>query len=140
MRNELKSYAEKEKITNWSNNGLAKFSGLMRKTDQSIEDTTYVILFELIKYLGANQGGIFIFDKNINKLNMTACYAYDRKKFIVKTIEIGEGLIGQCFVEADKIYLTDIPKNYITITSGLGYETPTSLCLIPIKLLMKLLV
>lgn len=46
---------------------------------------------------------------------------------------MGEGLVGQCFLEQDIIYLTDVPKTYASITSGLGEATPTAVILIPLK-------
>lgn len=132
MKNELKMYAEKEKQANWINVGLANFSILLRKTDILIEDMSYIIISELIKYLKANQGGVFIYDSSLNLLQLKAFYAYERKKYKEAEIGIGEGLVGQCFIESEPIYLTDIPKNYISITSGLGQSTPTSLLLVPI--------
>jgi transcriptional regulator with GAF, ATPase, and Fis domain len=63
---------------------------------------------------------------------MTACYAFDRQKFLKKRIEVGEGLVGRCYQEQEKIFLTEIPVDYIKITSGLGDNSPTCLLLIPL--------
>ncbi len=132
MRNELKKYAEKEKQTTWINFGIAKFAQILRKQDTSLQDISYVMLHELIKYLDANQGGIFVYDKDSDTLHQMACHAYNRKKQLEKTIQKYEGLVGQCFLEAEHILITDLPPSYIHITSGLGYATPKVLLLMPL--------
>lgn len=133
MRNELKVYAEKEKEINWSNTGYAKFSEILRSSDQNIEELSTILLKNLVSYLQANQGGIFIYNSQTDTLKMTACYAYNRKKYLEKELGKNEGLVGQCFYESNTVYVTDIPKNYIEITSGLGMTTPSALLIVPIK-------
>jgi methyl-accepting chemotaxis protein len=49
-----------------------------------------------------------------------------------KKLGIGESLVGQCFLEKDIILLTQVPKDYVKITSGLGLATPACVLLIPI--------
>ncbi len=82
------------------------------------------------------RGGIYLLkgDKAEKEyLELISCYAYERHKFIDKRIEIGQGLIGQCFLEKEVIILKDIPNEYIFITSGLGEALPTYIAIIPIK-------
>ena len=39
---------------------------------------------------------------------------------IGKRLDLGEGLVGQCALEKQKILLTNVPPDYIRISSGLG--------------------
>lgn len=119
---------------NWVSEGLAKFSEILRKNNDDIKELSYSIIFNLIKYLKANQGGFFILHDNTEEkyFEMTACYAYDRKKFADKQIKWGDGLIGTSAIEKHSIYMKDVPDNYVQITSGLGKSNPRCLLIVPL--------
>ncbi|MBC8111351.1 MAG: GAF domain-containing protein, partial [Verrucomicrobia bacterium] len=137
MHKRLENIAQDENQRNWVTQGLAQFMEILRSQNKDASTLYDSIIANLVKYLQANQGGIFIVNQE-NKsdvfLEMVACYAYDRKKFLHKRINIGEGLVGQCYLEADRIYLTDIPENYVNISSGLGDATPRNILIVPLKL------
>jgi len=130
---ERKKEDEKRK---WANEGLALFSDVLRQNHESINELAFAIVKNLIKYLDANQGGLFIKnDEDPNDIfyELAASYAYNRRKHQTLEFKPGEGLIGTCAVEQKNIYMTDIPENYIRITSGLGDANPTSLLIAPLK-------
>lgn len=135
MRNNLKNVADEDEKRNWATEGLAKFGDILRSNDSDLDKLTDEIVRNLVKYLEANQGGLFVIDGDEEEeyLKLKACYAWDRKKYLEQKIHKGEGLVGQSWQEMDSIYLTDVPSDYINITSGLGNANPTGILIVPLK-------
>jgi putative methionine-R-sulfoxide reductase with GAF domain len=124
---------EEEKVRIWTMNGHTVVNDILRENQHKIDILADTLLQKIIEYIDLNQGGIFLVNQeDENKLNLVASYAYDRKKFLDKTIELGEGLVGTCAIEQKTIYMTDIPDNYIHIGSGLGDAKPSSLIIVPL--------
>lgn len=143
MRSNLKHANEEElrrkqedDIRSWSNAGLAKFGDILRQNNNNLNILADSIIQNLVNYLDANQGGIFVYNESDSEryLELLSAFAYNRKKFIEKVINLGEGLVGTCALEKQTIYLKEIPEGYIAITSGLGEATPSSLLIVPLKL------
>lgn len=142
MRTNLKHANEEENRRkkeddqrNWASQGIAKYSDILRQNNDDIEKLSYEVISNLVKYCDANQGGLFIVnndDENNVFIEMSAAYAFNRKKFLENKIELGVGLVGRAVQEAETIYVTDIPDNYITITSGLGDDNPKSILIVPL--------
>jgi PAS domain S-box-containing protein len=137
MRNNLSKVAEDDKKRNWATEGLAKFGEILRTNNNDLSKLADEIISSLVKYLKANQGALYIMDDQSEgdeqTMSMKACYAWDKKKFLNQKIYKGEGLSGQAWQEGDTIYLTEVPQNYIKITSGLGDANPTSVLIVPLK-------
>jgi PAS domain S-box-containing protein len=135
MRNSLKSVADDDKKRNWSNEGFALFGNILRSSEKEVEEFSYQIISNLVKYLEANQGGLFILEEDAKEpyLEMKAAFAYDKRKYDEKKIFVGQGLLGQVVLEKDIIYLDNAPNQYIQITSGLGHANPKHLLLSPLK-------
>ncbi len=139
MRDSLKKVADEDKRRNWAIAGLAQISETLRSNYNSNNEQELFdnIVSFVTKYTKANQASLFLLNddnKSEQFLELKACYAYDKKKFLTKKILLGEGLAGQCFIENDIIYMTDVPDKYTTITSGLGEATPNCIILVPLKI------
>jgi CHASE3 domain sensor protein len=136
MRDKMKSIKAQDDIRNWTSEGLARFNEVIRKNQDHIEALCFDILVYITKYLNAQQGGLFVLqedEEGREHLKLAACYAFNRKKFIEKKVGIGEGLVGQVYLEGQSVMLTQIPHGYTSITSGLGESTPSCLLIIPMK-------
>jgi PAS domain S-box-containing protein len=142
LRNSLiitKEEDEKRKIDeerrNWTNRGHAIFGEILRQRSRELNQLTDDIIKNLVYYLKAIQGGLFIINDttDIPKIELLSAFAYDRKKFLERTINIGDGLIGTVALERNTIYLKEIPEGYIEIESGLGEASPKFLLIVPLK-------
>lgn len=128
---------EKDDKQNETTQEITKFGDILRKNNNDIEKLSYDILENLLKYLDATLGTLFIINdtdlENI-KYELKAAIAFNRGKLIEKDFLIGEGLVGRCANEKITIYITDVPVEFVNFTSGLKDETPRNLLLVPLKL------
>ena len=128
----FKSDADSERHRSWVNEGLAMLREVMGSHSQ-IKSMSEEVVSRLIKYIKANQGGVFILNDQ-HELELLACYAFERKKYLNRLIKPGEGLVGQCYLERHSLYLTKVPHDYISITSGLGQANPGCILIVPLNL------
>jgi len=125
-----------DSIRKWANEGLTMFSEIMRQRTKNINELASNVIKNLVNFMQANQGGVFLYNdskKDDIHLELVASYAYNLERKKKKKIYLGEGLVGTCAIEKAPIYMTDIPNDYITITSGLGGANPTSILIVPLK-------
>jgi PAS domain S-box-containing protein len=137
MQGQLQQIAVEEAKRNWTINGINQLEEVLRNhQSSSVADLSYAFIRQVVKYLDANQGGIYLIsdlEKKDSYIDLVACYAYEKKKFEERRIERGQGLVGQCILENEPIYLTEVPANYVRITSGLGEATPRNILLVPMR-------
>lgn len=137
MQSKLKALNEEEQRRKWSNEGLARFVDILRSSNDDIQELGNNIISSLVKYTGSNQGGLYFLndeEPNNNYLELIALFAFDIKKFEKQTVKLGEGILGQTFLERETTYITEIPEEYIRITSGLGDANPKAILMVPLKL------
>lgn len=137
MRESLVEASEREAKEKFVNVGLASIGEILRNNSDNLNVLCDKVIEKLVGYMKANQGGIFILNKDEHSdeeyLELMASRAYERKKFLEKRIEIGQGLVGQAAIEKQTIYMLDVPDGYLNITSGLGYANPNCLIIVPLK-------
>ena len=121
--------------SDWINKGITKFIEILRFHGQERKVLAYNIISNLVKYVGAIQGAIYFTneeDPDNIKLELSACYAYEKQKLIEQTFSVDDGLLGRAYHENRVINLTDLPPGYIKIVSGLGDAQPNNLIIVPL--------
>lgn len=135
LQDKLKESRKKEEQDRIINSGFAEINDILRSHQHDIQALCDQVIAKVVKYLKVNQGGLFIIEgeqEDDLHLSLKSHYAYARKKYHEKRVAIGQGLVGQAYLEKDKIYMTEVPQNYVSITSGLGEATPTSIIVVPL--------
>ena len=131
---ETKKRKKEDEIRGWETRGNQKILEIQRKSSNDLKLLCDNILQILIKYIKANQGGLFIYNQEYEQesyLELISFFAFDRKKHLQEKIKIGDGMVGTCALEKKTIYIENLPDDYIKISSGLGEGNPKSLLVVP---------
>ncbi len=132
MLNNLKDTSVRENEQSWIVRGKESVSDVLRQQN-NIADLAFKTLVSLIESTEMVQGAFYLFDDEKQMLVNIATYAYGRKKYINQEFSIGQGLAGQAAFEKELIYRTEVPDNYISITSGIiGDKKPSSILVTPL--------
>ncbi len=114
---------------NWLKTGQAELSNTMRGEQEPVALAQNIVTY-LAGYLQAQVGAIYLTDEE-NLLRLVGSYAYLKRKGNLNAFKLGEGLIGQAALEKHSIVFSDIPENYIRISSGLGNAVPQNILVAP---------
>ena len=129
----LRETTRKNQDTDWLKTNLARFSSMMQG-QKNLETVSQMIMSQLTPLVSAQQGAFFVMgqEEGAPCLKMMSAYAHRERKSISNRFKLGEGLIGQCALEREPILITNVPSDYIQISSGLGEATPLSLIVLPV--------
>jgi len=90
------------------------------------------VLNFLSRYIDAAVGALYVVQDG--KLQRVAEYAYDPEYLqSARTLDIGNGLVGQAALERRGMTLEDLPADYLKVTSGLGNTAPRSVLIVPVE-------
>src|SRR5687767_5285113 len=134
MIRNLKDTTLKNAEQDWLKTNLAKFSRMLQG-QKDLLTVGRLILSELAPVVSAQQGVFYIMDPSKADepaLKLLASYAYKERKNVDNKFRLGEGLVGQCALEKEKILLSDVPSDYIKIASGLGEAKPLNIIVMPV--------
>jgi len=128
----LKDTTLKNSEQDWLKTNLAKFSRMLQGQKDMLT-VAKLILSELAPVVEAQHGVFYIIgSKEEPVLRLLASYAYRARKNVGNEFRLGEGVVGQAAVEKEKILLTNVPRDYIQVSSGLGEAPPLNILVLPV--------
>ncbi|HJS22042.1 MAG TPA: response regulator, partial [Steroidobacteraceae bacterium] len=132
MIGNLRATTARNTEQDWLKTNLAKFSGMMQG-QRDLLTLAQTLLSELAPLVNAQQGVMYLMDSDAGKLCLRQLVGYaDQRDSAPRQYAMGEGLVGQCAVERQRILLTDVPADSIQVRSGLLSAHPRNVIVLPV--------
>ena len=132
MIDNLRVTTERNQEQGWLKTNIAKFTGMLQG-QRDLFTVGRMLLSELAPLVGAQQGAIYQMEQgDDNKWMLRLLAGYATRPEQPQRILVGEGLIGQCALEKDRILLTGVKSDYARIASSLGDARPASIVVLPV--------
>jgi len=129
MSSSLKKSFDILEENEWLQTGVANLNVKMVGEKDVFHLADDIVEF-LATYTKSQIGAIYLF-KDDGYLHLKGQYALHGQN-LVKTLELGQGLIGQAVKSGKPILLEDVPQNELTITHATGNIKPAQLIVLPI--------
>jgi len=129
----LKDTTQKNMEQDWLKTNLARFTRMLQG-QRDMTTVAQMVLSELAPLVNAQQG-VFYVNTSTNGqpvMKLLGGYAYKKRKNLANEFRAGEGLVGQCTVERERILVTNVPTSYVYVSSGLGEAPPNNIVVLPV--------
>ncbi len=132
MIDNLRLTTDRNTEQDWLKTNLARFTGML----QGQRDLTTVgrmMLSELVPLVNAQQGVIYQMEGEEEAgMVLLSAFASDGQGGHLRRLRLGEGLIGQCAVEKNRMLISDLPEHTVPIRSGLFEAVPRNVIVLPV--------
>jgi CheY-like chemotaxis protein/HAMP domain-containing protein len=128
MKNNLLQLSRESETRTWLLTGAGELNDKMRG-EKDIQELAQGVISQLTTYLNAQLGAIYLAQNG--HLNLAGSYAFHERKGNINQIQKGHGLVGQAALEKKPIVFSNIPEDYVKITSGLGHVSPKHILVYP---------
>ena len=133
MIDNLRATTDRNQEQDWLKTNLAKFTRMLQG-QRDLVTVGKLLLSELAPLVGAQQGAIYQTVSDLldtaPALSLLAGYAISDRQ--AARIQLGQGLVGQCALEQQRILLTKVPRGYARVTSSLGAVRPANVVVLPV--------
>ncbi|MPZ45976.1 MAG: response regulator [Betaproteobacteria bacterium] len=133
MIGNLRETTDRNTEQDWLKTNLAKFSRMMQG-QRDLFTVAQTLLSELVPLVDAHQGVMYIMytESGAPVARQLAGYAdmYDAPE--PRRYRLGEGLVGQCLIDKQRLMLSDVPAESVRITSGLLVAQPRNVLVLPV--------
>jgi HAMP domain-containing protein/CheY-like chemotaxis protein len=133
MIDNLRGTTDRNQEQDWLKTNLAKFTRMLQG-QRDLVAVGKLLLTELAPLVNAQQGAVYQMLADMSDtapaLSLLAGYAIGDDQ--TRRIQVGQGLVGQCALEKQRILLTKVPRHYPRVSSSLGSARPKNIVVLPV--------
>ncbi len=133
MIHNLRHTTERNTEQDWLKTNLAKF-GRMMQGQRDLVTLGETLLAEFAPLVNAHQGVIYIvgYGDGERYLEQLASYADVRSEDKPRRYRFGEGFVGECAVQRQRLLLSRVPPDSVRVASGLVDAAPRNVIVLPV--------
>lgn len=133
LQDEVQKRTTKMEAVHWIQSSKSTLNEAIQG-EQDLVELAQNILKQLSTILNIQVGALYGLASEVQTLKLLATYAYPKSKSKTRTLRFGEGLVGQAAIDQKLIVVSDVPDNYVQVSSSFGEATPRNLVILPIKI------
>jgi signal transduction histidine kinase/HAMP domain-containing protein len=133
MVRSLRETTKANEEQDWLQTNLARMAGLMQG-QRDLGVVAGLVMNELIPLVGGQHGTFFLAEDSAGETGLRLLAGYGLRADIEapSQFRLGQSLIGQVARTRRPVVVTDLPADYVKISSGLGEAAPVNLMILPI--------
>jgi len=132
MIDNLRLTTDRNTEQDWLKTNLARFTGMLQG-QRDLGTVGRMLLSELAPLVSAQQGVIYqMGTEESAEMTLLSAFAGDGEDGHLRRLKIGEGLVGQCAAEKQRMLISELPPSTITIRSGLFEAVPRNVIVLPV--------
>lgn len=137
MRDRLEVAAIENMERHWRTEGVARMNDVLREHTDDIDKLNNGVISLLVKYLKSYQGAVYLLESgdfsNYQWIELRGSFSLDKESMVRRRIELGEGLIGHCIQDGERIHIKNASPEHSKLNSDQGESANIHLLIIPLK-------
>jgi PAS domain S-box-containing protein len=133
MQDKLRSLSEKEQDNAWINDNLQNIERIL-KTESDAAILSNQVITLISRSISAGVGILYGFndqDSSGTFFYPLSAFGSNKKSDDNRKVYLGEGQLGEMGMQRKTVVLSDLPKGYLLVESGLGSSSATEIVMMP---------
>ena len=130
MIDNLRLTTERNNEQDWLKTNLARLTGMLQG-QRDLSTVGRMLLSELVLLVNAQQGLIYRMTQE-GSMELLSSFAGEAMNGLSSSVQLGEGLVGQCAIEKRRMLVVNVPSEALTIQSGLFRAPANNVVVLPV--------